>query len=124
VSPVHVACAVDRCRPRRPQGGKRRVARERGDEGPDVGVLPRVDVAADELAQALVVERAERRLLALFRQVRVGCPVRALERAVDRRRSRVEDSATSRAENARTSRRLKSARRDRGHAGETPARDA
>jgi hypothetical protein len=43
---------------------ERRVLGQQRDEGVDVGALERPHVAVDELAQPLVVERAERLLLA------------------------------------------------------------
>src|SRR5258705_242566 len=56
----------------------------------DVGALPRIDESVHDPAQPLVVHRAQRRLLALLRKPRVDGPAGALERAVDRRRGRIE----------------------------------
>ena len=59
------------------------VGQQRGDRA-DVAALPGGDELADQHAQALVPERAQRRLLALAGEALVDGLVRALERAVDR----------------------------------------
>ena len=69
---------------------ERDVVGEHGHDGVDVAVLPRLDVLAGQLAQALVAERAQRGLLARLREPFVDRLVGALERAVDGGRRRLE----------------------------------
>jgi hypothetical protein len=62
---------------------ERAVGGEHLDDGVDVGALEGVDVAVDDLAQALVVERTEHRLLAAVGKPFVDGLVGALQGAVD-----------------------------------------
>ena len=70
--------------------GHRPVRGQHRDDGVDVGALPGVDEALDDLAQALVVQRAEQRLLAALGKPLVHRLVGALQRAVDPGRRRLE----------------------------------
>ena len=77
--------------PRRSRRHRERdVVGEHGHDGVDVAVLPRLDVLAGQLAQALVAERAQCGLLARLWQPLVDRLVGALERAVDGGRRRLE----------------------------------
>src|SRR5215204_5411440 len=62
---------------------ERAVGGEHLDDGVDVGALEGVDVAVDDLAHALVVERTEHRLLAAVGKPFVDGLVGALQGAVD-----------------------------------------
>ena len=73
--------AADRHRP---------VRGEHLDDGVDVGALEGVDVPVDDLAQALVVERAKHRLLAALGKALVHRLVGALQCAVDPGRRRLQ----------------------------------
>ena len=75
-----------RQRRHRPDG----VLRQQAHDRLHVAALHRVHVAIDQLAQLLVVERAQRRLLALVGQLLVDGLACALERAVHRRDAGVE----------------------------------
>ena len=70
--------------------GEDRVLGEHGHDGVDVAALPGVHVAADDGADGLVAERAQRRLLALARQALLQRAARALQGAVDRRHRGLE----------------------------------
>ena len=81
------------------------------DDRLDVAALPRVDIALDDLAQALVAERAQRGLLALLGQPLVdGLRARAAARCSPTAVVVSSISATSRAEKPSTSRRISTAR--------------
>jgi hypothetical protein len=63
--------------------GHRPIRGQHRDDGLEVGALPGVDEALDDLAQALVVQRAKQRLLAALGKPLVHRLVGALQRAVD-----------------------------------------
>src|SRR5262249_5182048 len=66
------------------------VLSEHRHDRPDVAAVPRLDIAVDDLPQAIVAERAKRYLLASVWQPLPDGLARALQRAVDGGRGRVE----------------------------------
>ena len=91
--------------------GDGRLLGEHRDDRVDVAALPGRDERVDDLAQALVPERAQRGLLAALGQPLVDALVRTLQRAVDRRGRRLERLGRPRApEKPSTSRRISTAR--------------
>ena len=105
----------------------RRVRRQQLDDRVDVGRVPCAREALDQLALAGVAERAQRRLLAARGQPRVDGPVRALQRAVDRRPARpqrVRDLGAAEPEHVAQDQHRALARRqqlERGHERELDA---
>ena len=88
----------------------RRVLGEHRHDGVDVAARHRVHVVLDDLAHALVAQRAQRLVLALLGELVVDRLARALQRAVDRRDRRLEQLRASCAEKPSTSRRMSAAR--------------